>query len=324
MREVTLLRLVICGLAAALFLVCALKITTTQPRTNEDKSAAGGYGSSLSEPSQPLPQQPRPRNTAGRLIPQVLYDEERQGKNTMLQGSIWEPMDPIPGRQSTKGPLGRDTTALLIIDMQPLFYHPTSPWGAAGGLGSSGMDAAWPRQLALARKLALFSGRNDSTFLTMFLPPAHASEARGIMKHYFEEESAIQLDVLRAANADVPYLLGVMPQLQPLLLAGAPASTKPTGGAFGPGSSLPGQLDAYFAGVGESTRTLIVTGVETDFCVISTILGALDHYYRVIVATDAISSSQPNAAQAQLDYTLRRFDHMVDLVTTEHILSFLS
>jgi len=242
----------------------------------------------------------------------------------MLQGATWEPMDLVPGRQSTKGPLSRKTTALLIIDMQPMFYDSTSPWGAAGGLGSSGMNTVWPKQLALAGKLASFSGRNDSSFLTKFLLPNRASEARGIMRHYFHEESYLQMDALHAANADVPYLVEVMPPLQPLLKAGAQVSSKTTGGAFGPGSTLPGQLDTYFAGTGDALRTLIVTGVETDFCVISTILGALDNYYHVILATDAISSSQPNAAQAQLDYTLRRFDHMVDFATTETILSLLS
>ena len=75
---------------------------------------------------------------------------------------------------------------------------------------------------------------------------------------------------------------------------------------------------------GNATKTLIIAGVETDYCVISTIIGAIDHYYRIIVATDAVGSSQPNAAQAQLDYTLRRFDHMVDLGSTEDILTFLT
>ena len=100
-------------------------------------------------------------------------------------------------------------------------------------------------------------------------------------------------------------------------------STKDTGGAFGPGSTLPQQLDAYFQGTGDATKSLIIMGVETDYCVISTILGAIDRYYRIVVVTDGIGSSQPNAAQAQLDYTLRRFDHMADLGTADDIMAFL-
>ena len=64
--------------------------------------------------------------------------------------------------------------------------------------------------------------------------------------------------------------------------------------------------------------------METDYCVLSTILGAIDRYYRVVLVTDAVASSQPNSAQAQLDYTLRRFDHMVDFTTTETLLTYLS
>ena len=83
-----------------------------------------------------------------------------------------------------------------------------------------------------------------------------------------------------------------------------------------------------------------MAGVETDYCVISTLLGAIDRYYRIILVTgafqylyplrvkvlvcaDAIGSSQPNAAQAQIDYTLRRFDHMADLGTAADVATFL-
>ena len=34
--------------------------------------------------------------------------------------------------------------------------------------------------------------------------------------------------------------------------------------------------------------TLILTGAETDVCVLSTALGAIDHGYRVIIAEDAV------------------------------------
>lgn len=121
----------------------------------------------------------------------------------------------------------------------------------------------------------------------------------------------------------IPPSCWVMPELYPLVEKGARVTTKTTGGAFGPGSTLPAALEAYFEGTGNSTKTLIIAGVETDYCVISTILGAIDRYYRIIVVSDAIGSSQPNSAQAQLDYTLRRFDHMVDFGTTSDIISYL-
>ena len=43
--------------------------------------------------------------------------------------------------------------------------------------------------------------------------------------------------------------------------------------------------------------TVIVSGGETDVCVLATVLGAIDLGYRVIVATDAICSSADRAAR---------------------------
>jgi len=277
----------------------------------------------------------QPVNSLGESIPQVLASRAQAGReNVMLSGSWWEPMDVIPGRALTKGKLDPTTTALVVIDMQPLFYDEDSPWGVPGGLEKSAMGPLWPRQLELGRKMASFTGRADSTILTRYVVPENASMAQGIMRHYYGmrpghadtvDEEKVTLRGLEAAGLNTTYMLEVMPELQPLVQSGAQVSTKTTGGAFGPGSALPQLLDAYFknTGGGNATRTLIVAGVETDYCVISTILGAIDSYYRIIVVTDAIGSSQPNAGQAQLDYTLRRFDHMVDLGTAANIMTFL-
>lgn len=42
--------------------------------------------------------------------------------------------------------------------------------------------------------------------------------------------------------------------------------------------------------------TLIVSGGETDVCVLSTVLGAVDAGYRVIVATDALCKRHARCA----------------------------
>mmetsp|Transcript_33276 Transcript_33276/g.102411 ORF Transcript_33276/g.102411 Transcript_33276/m.102411 type:complete len:348 (+) Transcript_33276:146-1189(+) len=317
-QQVRRLRVAVFALSSALLLTAGMLATELCFATSARAGAVG--------PAQDLQANLRPANREGRLIPQVLYDNEAKGVDTMLQGDWWEPMDPAPGRPSSKGPLGKDTTALLLIDMQPMFYDASSPWGNPGGLRVNGMRDLWPRQLALADRLAEFSGRRDSTFLLRFLLPRNASEALGIMRHYYSPEASGKMtqDALRTAGADVGYLTDIMPPLQRLVASGAQVATKDTAGAFGPGSTLPKKLDAYFANAGEATRTLIVTGVETDYCVVATVLGALDHHYRVVVASDAVSSSQPNAGQAQLDYTFRRFDHMIDIAPTESVLSLMA
>jgi len=188
--------------------------------------------------------------------------------------------------------------------------------------------------LVLGQAVQRFTGRGDSVFMTRYLVPQNASAAPGVMQHYYGiapgpvNEIGATRDALVSMGADVDFLLDVMPELQPLVKAGAQVVTKDTAGAFGPSSMFPQALGAYFKETSAPNRlpgwTLIVVGVETDYCVLATILGALDHYYRVLLVTDAVGSTQANSAQAQLDYTLRRFDHLVELGSTEEVLDMLS
>lgn len=261
-----------------------------------------------------------PTDSTGETIPQVLSDEEKEGLNVTLDGDWWETMDVT---KSAKGSFDQDNIALVVIDMQPLFFDASSPWGKPGGLEDSVMNHLWPKQLAVAKKLAQFTGRTDSTFLTKYIVPRRPSEAHGVMRHYYQKELITQ-DVLATNGVNYTYLQDIMPQLHGLVADGAHVTTKETAGAFGPSSILPQQLVSYFAGAGDKTKTLFVAGVETDYCVISTILAMIDNYYRIVVITDAIGSSQPAAGQAQIDYTLRRFDHMVDFATTDQVLHLLS
>jgi len=276
---------------------------------------------------------PEPTDANGKLIPQVLASQaQSERQNVMISGSWWEPMQVLPGRELSKGSLDPKTTAFVIIDMQPLFYDESSPWGSPDGLDGSPMSNIWQKQLKLGQQVGSFTGRPDSVFFTRYVVPEYPSESQGIMRHYYgmqpgwANEKGATKDALDVAGLNSTHLLLVMPQLSPLIESGAQVSTKTTGGAMGPGSTLPAQLDAYFeaTGAGNATRTLIVAGVETDYCVISTVLGAIDRYYRIILITDAIGSSQPNAAQAQLDYTLRRFDHMADLGTAADVGTLLN
>ena len=288
-----------------------------------------------------------PHDRTGQPIPQALQNQSGGCDNVMLSGNWWEPME-LPASSAAspapiKGALRPETTAMVIIDMQPLFYDTDSPWGVtpaadcpSGGLPCSIMSDIWEPQLRVARRVAAMTGRNDSIFLTRYVTPPNASAATGIMRHYYgitpgwANERAATRDALQAQcdkiGCDVDALLGVMPELGELVAAGATVADKRTGGAFGPGSELPALVQAYFGAPAphlDPWRTLIVAGVETDYCVISTVLGAIDEYFRIIILTDGIGSSQPNAAQAQLDYTLRRFDHMVDFASSEDLLTYL-
>jgi hypothetical protein len=60
--------------------------------------------------------------------------------------------------------------------------------------------------------------------------------------------------------------------------------------------------------------TIVVSGTETEVCVLSTVLGAVDRGYRVIVATDAICSSADETHDAMLTIYHSRFGMQVEAV----------
>src|SRR5262249_10556298 len=67
--------------------------------------------------------------------------------------------------------------------------------------------------------------------------------------------------------------------------------------------------------------TLVLTGVETDVCVLSTALEAIERGHRVVIATDAVTSSSPTGHRAALDHVLPRFEHLLDLAPSADIIA---
>ena len=69
------------------------------------------------------------------------------------------------------------------------------------------------------------------------------------------------------------------------------------------------------------TDTLIVTGAETDVCVLAGVLGAVDRGYRVVVPTDAVCSSSDRTHDALLTLYRERYGQQVETATAEEILA---
>ena len=66
--------------------------------------------------------------------------------------------------------------------------------------------------------------------------------------------------------------------------------------------------------------TVIITGGETDVCVLSTMLGAIDWGFRVILVTDALCSSADETHDAMMNVYTNRFGEQAETVTTELLL----
>ena len=65
---------------------------------------------------------------------------------------------------------------------------------------------------------------------------------------------------------------------------------------------------------GAGIDTLVITGGETDVCVLSTMLGAIDWGFRVILVTDALCSSADETHDAMMNIYLNRFGEQVETV----------
>lgn len=192
---------------------------------------------------------------------------------------------PAGGGAPLAGP-GPDA-ALVAIDMQDVFARPSSPWGAAD----------YPAALATTRRLLpAFAGR---TVLTRYVAPAVPD---GAWRAYFD-----QWPFALVPEDDPLYDLA---GLADVAAAGAPVVTRTTFGKWGP------ELAAATRGAG----TLVLAGVATDCCVISTALAAADAGRRVLVVADACAGSTPENHERALDI-MRLYAPLIEVTTAQDVLA---
>ncbi|WP_369523139.1 cysteine hydrolase family protein [Brucella anthropi] len=67
-------------------------------------------------------------------------------------------------------------------------------------------------------------------------------------------------------------------------------------------------------------HTLIVSGAETDLCVLATLLGAVDRGYRVIIVHDAVCSVFDQTHDAIISLCHQRFSEQLELVCTDELI----
>jgi nicotinamidase-related amidase len=187
-----------------------------------------------------------------------------------------------------------ERTVHLCVDMQRIFsaegLWPT-PW----------MDRVLPIVTELANR------HPDRTVFTRFITPHRASEMPGMWRLYYtrwREATREHLD---------PEMLELMSQLRALCP---------------PAASIDKMRYSPFVGSELATHLrdrgadgLIVTGAETDVCVLATVLGAIDLGYRVIVVTDALCSSSDEGHESSLRVYRGRFSEQIETADAETILS---
>jgi nicotinamidase-related amidase len=181
----------------------------------------------------------------------------------------------------------------LCIDMQNLFA-PGAPWATP-----------WmERVLPVTVQLAIPAPQR--TVFTRFIPPQNKEEAAGMWRAYYEKWECVTRDKL------APALLDLAPPLQ-TFVPPAQVIDRQTYNAFGNG-----RLHSFLDG--HQVDTLIISGGETDVCVLATVLAAVDIGYRVILAEDALCSSSDESHDAMVDLYSNRFNIQIEVADTADIL----
>lgn len=190
------------------------------------------------------------------------------------------------------GPLGENALH-LCIDMQRLFA-PGGPWGVP-----------WAEKVLPAIE-ELVARHPQRTIFTRFIPAKHPGQAPGMWGHYYRRWANITL-----SQIDVG-LVELMPQLARFV----PPARVLDKHVYSPWTEA--KLDAMLNGT--RIDTLVITGGETDVCVLATVLGAIDRGFRVILVTDAVCSSADQTHDALMEVYRSRFSEQVEAVTMNETL----
>lgn len=155
---------------------------------------------------------------------------------------------------------------LVVVDMQRIFGDADSPWATPG------FDDVVPRVRALA------DGFGDRVVFTRFVAPERPA---GAWAAYYREWSF----ALQPADAPAYDIVGELD------VAGRPVVSCPTFGKWGP------ELAAATRG----SDRLVVAGVSTECCVLTTVLAAADAGVHVTVVSDACAGPTPELRRSALD-----------------------
>ena len=185
-------------------------------------------------------------------------------------------------------------TVHLCVDMQRSF-------SAEGLWATPWMDRVLPVVAELAGRYP------ERTVFTRFITPNRPDDMPGMWQRYYtrwKEATREHLD---------PALLELLPALAKLCPPATVINKTRYSGFAEP--ELLSHLQAREA------DGLIVTGSETDVCVLATVLGAVDLGYRVVLVRDAVCSSSDEGHDALMEIYHRRYTEQIEVADANTIMA---
>ena len=189
------------------------------------------------------------------------------------------------------GPLGNGAVH-LCVDMQRMF-DAGSPW-----------KTDWLRKV-LPQVVRLCEARPERTIFSKFIPAVGSATARGAWQRYYQRWDNMTLTKVDRS------LLELVPELQ-IFVPPATTVEKKVYSPWAGTDLLPTLLRKH-------VDTIVISGGETDVCVLATVLGAVDAGFRVIVVTDALCSSVDNTHDAIIDFFHERLKEQIEAAEVAEI-----
>lgn len=190
------------------------------------------------------------------------------------------------------GPPG-ESAAHICVDMQRMFAEATEwrmPW--------------FERVLPFVAEIV--AAKPEGTIFTRFIPAQRSGEGSGMWRRYYERWPSMTIEALGEDLVDIVPTLGRF----------TPPARIFDKHVYSPWIGTDLHLQLLNAGI----DTVIITGGETDVFVLSTVLGAIDWGFRVILVTDAWCSSADATHDAMMEIYRNRFGQQVETVATDRLL----
>lgn len=181
----------------------------------------------------------------------------------------------------------------IVIDMQRLFAEETA-WHTPA------LASILPNVTRLSTAL------HSHTLFARFIVPQTAEAAEGSWRRYYQRWSMI------TGSSHDPSLHELVEPLLPL--ADQTNVFDKRGYSVFAGTDLDQRLRH------QQVDTLIFSGIESDVCVYSSVMAAIDLGYNVVVAADALASADDHAHKAVLDILAPRLPEQISVMSTQAIL----